>query len=133
MHHPRSLAAIRNFQFAAFMLVANRLLATIACVLLFISWIRYDRPLMILGAGVALLSMILVLTQWISASRTGCPLCMTPVLAPKTCMKHRRARAFLGSHRLRVAMAILFKSRFRCPYCNETTSLAVRETLRRSH
>ena len=115
------------------MLVANRLLATIACVLLFISWIRYDRPLMILGAGVALLSMILVLTQWISASRTGCPLCMTPVLAPKTCMKHRRARAFLGSHRLRVAMAILFKSRFRCPYCNETTSLAVRETLRRSH
>ena len=29
----------------------------------------------------------------------------------------------MGSHRLRVALAILFKNRFRCPYCNETTAL----------
>ena len=51
---------------------------------------------------------------------------MTPVLAKKDCTKHRHARTFLGSHRLRVALAILFRNSFRCPYCNESTILEVR-------
>jgi hypothetical protein len=52
---------------------------------------------------------------------------MTPVLAKKRCAKHRRARTFLGSHRLRVAMAVIFTKSFRCPYCHESTALEVRE------
>lgn len=133
MHHPRSLSAVRNFRLAAFMLVVHRLLAPAACALLFVSWIFHDRLLMIIGAALMLFSMVLVVAQWVAATRTGCPLCMTPVLASKACVKHRRARAFLGSHRLRVALAILFRSRFRCPYCNETTTMEVRETVHRSH
>ena len=31
-----------------------------------------------------------------------------------------------GSHRLRVALAILCKNQFRCPYCNESTRMEVR-------
>lgn len=82
-----------------------------------------------IGVGLVIFSMALVIAQWIAASRTGCPLCRTPVLAPKACMKHRRARTVFGSHRMRVAFAILFKNRFRCPYCNESTVMEARETL----
>jgi len=35
----------------------------------------------------------------------------------------------MGSHRLRVAMAIMFKNRFCCPYCNESTVLKLPDTL----
>ena len=36
----------------------------------------------------------------------------------------------MGSHRLRVALAILFKNQFRCPYCNESTALELRHSPR---
>jgi hypothetical protein len=80
-----------------------------------------------IGMGVAALAVLVVIYQWIISSRTNCPLCMTPVLAAKKCAKHHHARTFLGSHRLRVALAILFKNCFRCPYCHEPTVLEVRE------
>jgi hypothetical protein len=48
-------------------------------------------------------------------------------------MKHPKARSVMGSHRLRVALAILFKNRFRCPYCNESTEMEIRERIDRSH
>ena len=58
------------------------------------------------------------------------PLVLTPVLASKDCAKHRRARTFLGSHRLRVALSILFKNTFRCPYCWEKSAMTVRSRRR---
>ena len=61
------------------------------------------------------------------AAKTRCPLCLTPVLATKGCSKHRNARTLLGSHRLRVAMSVLFKGRFYCPYCHEPSVLEVRQ------
>jgi len=39
-------------------------------------------------------------------------------------------RSVMGSHRLRVALAILFKNQFRCPYCNESTALELRHSPR---
>ena len=32
----------------------------------------------------------------------------------------------MGSHRLRVALRILFRGSFVCPYCNEPTSIEAR-------
>jgi hypothetical protein len=74
---------------------------------------------------------LVVLMQWLIAARANCPLCLTPVLTAKDCAKHRNARSFLGSHRLRVALEILFRNCFRCPYCGESTALEVRT--RRGH
>ncbi len=133
MHHPRSIPAIRRFRVAAYLLACNYLLALIAAGMLVHSLLSDNRQWIMAGTGLVILCMILVVAQWIAACRTGCPLCRTPVLAPKTCMKHRRARTFVGSHRLRVAVAILFKCRFRCPYCNESTAMKLRETLHGPH
>lgn len=131
MHHPHSVSAVIRFRFAAILLLCSRLCVPIAASLLVYAVVACNRHLTIIGAGLAVLAVLLVILQWIAACHTGCPLCRTPVLAPKACMKHRRARTFIGSHRLRVALAILLKSQFRCPYCNESTSMELRNTLYR--
>ena len=132
MHHPSNVSSIFRFRIAALLLVFNFLLALVTVFVLGSSMLIYNRPLMAIGSGLAVFCMLLVVTQWIAGSSTACPLCRTAVLAPKACMKHRRAEKLLGSHRLRVAAEILFRNRFRCPYCNESTALELRETIRRS-
>ena len=126
MHHPRSTSAILRFRLAACLLVGNCLLAGVAGYLLVRSLMTQNFQWTMIGSGFVALILLLVIAQWIAASRTRCPLCCTPVLAPMRCAKHRRARMLLGSHRLRVALAILFKNQFRCPFCNEVTGLEVR-------
>ena len=132
MHHPRSISSARRLRIAGILLLGSRLLILVSGGLLLVSLLDNDRLLMILGSGLLIISFMLIIAQWIAASHAGCPLCRTPVLAPMRCMKHRHARSFLGSYRLRVAFAIMFKERFRCPYCNEPTAMDVRETLRGS-
>ena len=132
MHHPRSISAARRLRLACMLLLGSRLLTIVAGGLLLFSLHAHDRHLMILGSGFLVIGCMLIIAQWVSASHAGCPLCRTPVLAPMRCMKHRRARSLLGSYRLKVALAIMFKERFRCPYCNESTALDVGETLRSS-
>ena len=132
MHHPRSISAARRLRVAGMLLLGSRLLTMIAGGLLLCSLLANDRHLTILGSGFMVIGLMLIIAQWISASHAGCPLCRTPVLAPMRCMKHRRARSLLGSYRLRVALAIMFTERFRCPYCNESTAMDVGETLRSS-
>ena len=95
--------------------------------ILIYSIVIHDDELTLWAMGLVLLTTLTVILQWLIASRTCCPLCLTPVLAAKNCAKHRHARSFLGSHRLRVALAVLFRNSFRCPYCHEPTALEVRE------
>lgn len=127
MHHPRSNTAVLRFRLAALLLVGNGVVAVVAAGLLIQSLMSHDRRMTIIGGSMMILVFLLVVVQWLVASRATCPLCRTPVLAPMRCTKHRRARSLLGSHRLRAAMAILFRKQFRCPYCNESTLMELRE------
>ena len=130
MHHPRSISAARRLRLASFLLLGNRLLILPAVGMLLVSFFANDHYLTILGAILMGVSFLLLLAQWIVASRAGCPLCRTPVISSLGAMKHRKAKRFLGSYPLRVALAITFKEQFRCPYCNEPTGMQVRERLR---
>jgi uncharacterized membrane protein len=132
MHHPRSISAARRLRIASLLLLANRLLILAAAGMLLGSLATNNHRLMIIGSILVAISLVLIIAEWITASRAGCPLCRTPVLAPMGCVKHRKARRLLGSYKLRVALAIMFTERFRCPYCNEPTAMSVRETLRSS-
>ena len=129
MHRLRSRSAVVRFRIAALLLCARFVLYPATAGLLAYSLIITNRHLMMLAIGLAGLAVMTVLLQWIVAQRTNCPLCITPVLANRQCSKNRRARTFMGSHRLRVALAILFRNSFRCPYCNEPTVLEVRNRL----
>jgi putative copper export protein len=126
MHRLRSRSTIHRLRFAALLICAKCVMIPVSGVLLAYSIVVHDDELTMIAMGLVLLTMVVVFLQWLVAARTACPLCLTPVLAKKDCMKHRHARSFLGSHRLRVALAILFKNSFRCPYCHEPTILEVR-------
>lgn len=124
MHHLHTRSAVVHFRLAALLLLVIGLLVPVAIGVLLQSLLANSPRSALIGSGLVTLSLVLVIPQWVAGSRTGCPLCWTPVLAPKYCTKHRKARKFMGSHRLRVALAILLKNQFRCPFCNESTALA---------
>ncbi len=85
-----------------------------------------DPSLTKIGIVLIALTVLIAILQFLVGQRTRCPLCMAPVLASKGCSKHRHARTLFGSHRLRVAAAIVFTNSFKCPYCNESAELEVR-------
>lgn len=129
MHHPRSISDVRRLKLASLLLLGNRLLILTAGSLVLVSFFANDQHLMIFGSILVATGLALIIAQWIVASHAGCPLCRTPVLASMGCVKHRKARRLLGSYKLLVALSIIFKERFRCPYCNEPTAVEVRERL----
>lgn len=126
MHHFRSRSTIVRFKAASLLLCSKCLLAPLASGTFIYAILKDDRMLAFIAIGIAAAAVLSAILQWILAARARCPLCLTPVLAPKTCSKHRRARTFLGSHRLRVALSILFKNTFHCPYCSEKSGMKVR-------
>lgn len=130
MHRFASSSIIFRLRAAAFLFCLKCLLVPVVVGLLVYSFVEHDRELTIMAIGLGVLTAILLFVQWMVAVRARCPLCMTPVLANKRCSKHRNARTLLGSHRLRVSLAILFKGRFHCPYCHEPSVLEVRNRLR---
>lgn len=81
--------------------------------------------------GFLLATPVVIVIQWIVASRVRCPLCLAPPLMHKGCSKNRKARTLFGSYRMRVVMTGLFRGYFRCQYCGEPSELKVRE--RRRH
>ncbi|MES2438175.1 MAG: hypothetical protein V4584_03875 [Verrucomicrobiota bacterium] len=126
MHRFQSQSTITRLRSAAFLICLKCLLVPAVVGLLIYSILRDDRQLTYVAIGLGGVTILVIIFQWILASRARCPLCMTPVLATKGCSKHRNARTALGSYRLRASLAILFKGSFRCPYCNEPSVLEVR-------
>jgi hypothetical protein len=126
MHRFQSRSTLIRLRFAALLLGLKYLLVPAAIGLL-IGAIVYDsRHWMLIAVGLGGITILTMIVQWLLAARPRCPLCLTPILASKRCSKHRRAQTTLGSHRLRVALAILFRGRFFCAYCNEPSVMEVR-------
>lgn len=127
MHRFQSQSTIIRLKFAAFFICLRWILVPTSAGVLIYSLVRHDIRMTWIAMGLGAATLLVVFTHWVLASKTRCPLCMTPVLATKQCAKHRHAKTALGSHRLRVALAVLIKGRFYCPYCNEPSMLQVRQ------
>lgn len=126
MHRLGSQSTVHRFRLAALLLCSRCILAPACVCLLIYSMYIGDPKLALIGVGLGVLTFLIVMLQWLISARARCPLCLTPVLANKYCSKHRNARKFLGSYRLRVAIGVLFKGSFLCPYCHEPTSVEAR-------
>jgi hypothetical protein len=126
MHRFQSQSTITRFRLASFLLCLKLLLIPGILGLLAYSIVESDHKLTYIALGAAGGTLMLAVLQFLLAGRARCPLCMTPVLASKGCSKHRNARTFFGSYRLRVALAVLFKGSFKCPYCNEPSVMEIR-------
>lgn len=126
MHRFQSQSIITRFKIASLLLCLKLLLIPGVLGLLVYSILKGDHQLTYAAMAAAAGILLMTIVQFLIAARARCPLCMTPVLATKRCSKHRKARTFLGSYRLRVALAVLFRGSFSCPYCNEPSVMEVR-------
>lgn len=126
MHRLPSKSTVYRFRVAALLLCTRSILGLASVSVLVYSFVREDRMLTLVGIGLGAVTVAAIILQWMLATRTRCPLCLTPVLAKKGCSTHRSARTFMGSYRLRVALAILLQGSFKCPYCHEPTSVEAR-------
>ncbi len=80
----------------------------------------------LLGLNVA--SIILLIIYCPLSSSVRCPLCQGRPIVRSGSSRNWKAKPLLGSHRLRVAGAVIFKNCFRCPHCGEVTAMQARET-----
>ncbi len=127
MHQFRSSSTIFRIRIASALLLLGYPLVVVSLGVLVYALLHNDRELATQVPLLFAVAVVMLIFHWVIARRTHCPLCMTPVLAKNHCSKHRRARKMLGSYRLRVAVAVLVRGKFSCPYCNERSALKVRE------
>lgn len=130
MHRFRSKSVIVRFKFAAFLLCLKYIFPSVAVAFLLASILTNDDGQTHIAISLGGLTLLCMAIQCILARRALCPLCMTPVLANKLCSKHRNAKKLFGSHRLRVAVSVLSKGSFTCPYCHEASEMKVRHRRR---
>jgi hypothetical protein len=72
------------------------------------------------------LAALVFLIHWIFSLRAKCPRCLAGPFRRQGCSRHGSSRSLLGSHRLRVAVSVLFRNHFRCPWCGELTAMKAR-------
>lgn len=130
MHRLPNQQTVSRFRLAALLLLGNRLLVVSLPVLLVYSLVIADHHLTHISLGLIGAPVMLTIILWVLVSRLRCPLCLGLPLAISGSVKNRRAKRLLGSYRFSVALDILMKGYFRCPYCGEFTSVEVR---RRRH
>ena len=126
MHGLSNHHMVRRFRFAALLLLLKWLLMSGFPGLLGYSMWAERRDLTWYALGLLGIGVVVSLAHWIIAARARCPLCLVPSFSHQQCSKHRKALHFLGSYRLFVALAVIFKGYFRCPYCGEPTAMEVR-------
>lgn len=126
MHHLPSRYAVTRFRSAAALLLLKWVLVVSSAVCLGCSALVANRDLAHLAIGLIGLVVPVTLVQWLTATRARCPLCIGHPLAHRACATHHGTRRLFGSYRLRVAVAVLFRGSFRCPYCGEPTVIEVR-------
>lgn len=127
MHRFRSRVTIRRMRTAALALIVTALLVPVSISTLVVSCALNHHEMIVGGAYLMSSTILMIVVQWWCARRTRCPLCMASVMAKNGYSTHRHAKALFGSHRLRVAVAVLMTNRFTCPYCNEKSLLMLKK------
>lgn len=117
---------LRRFKVAALLVVLMFLSSPTALGFLFYGLASGEYGWLPIAAGVFAAGLFFMVLNFVISSRLRCPLCMVPPLLNLGCSKHQTAETLFGSHRLTVALSILFKSSFCCPYCGEPTAMEVR-------
>lgn len=125
MHYLKQRSLARAFWRSSFAyLLAFMSLFVTAGVVVYTYLQRSDENLQLLVIAI-IVSLFLWILQWFTADNCKCQLCQADVMRSSQCSHHKTAKKFLGSYRLRIAIAVLFKRMFRCAYCGAQFQLRV--------
>jgi hypothetical protein len=126
MHHPRHLRGIWSFRAAAVLFLFKCVLFAAGLAYMLMAACAQNFAWVLIGMILIGLSLLSEVIQLFCFAGAKCPLCMMSPLGRHGCAKHKRAIRLLGSHRLPVALSVLFLGRLRCPYCNEPIKLTLK-------
>lgn len=126
MHKLPNKSSIIRFRISAALFCLKTLLIIATITVYAWAFATHDRQLAMIGLWLTGAVVLLFPIRQAIAESCQCPLCRVAVLSPKGCSKNTKAKSFIGSYRLRVALQILLKNCFCCPYCNETTEVVSR-------
>lgn len=126
MHRFQTTTALRRMRLAALLVCARSILLPLTFGGLVYVIVSNNQLVARYVLAIIPVTVVVVIIQILVSARTHCPLCMTPVLGFKSCNKHKKSRTIFGSYKLRVALGVIFFRSFRCPYCNEPTTMQVR-------
>ncbi len=133
MHRLASAEILRKFRIASVVVILTYLSVPTAVVMLGYGLWNHRQDWLVYAGISVVAGVFLAGLNFAMSGRLRCPLCLVPPLLNRRCSKHRTALKLFGSHRLRVAHSILFKDKFRCPYCGEPTAMEVRDRRGRRH
>jgi len=126
MHRLPNSYAVTRFRCTAGLLLGKWALVISAAVTLAYSLCVANNALTQLCISLIWLAACVGVVQWLLADRASCPLCMGHPMAHEACSTHRGIHSLFGSHPLRVAISVVFRGWFRCPYCGEPTVIKAR-------
>ena len=127
MHSLPNSSAVRRFRFAALLLLVKWLLVIVSVVFVGYLVIAERKDLSYIVINLMGITLLISVSHWVVSLRARCPLCLVPSFSHQQCSKSRDVRNLLGNYRLFVALDVLCKGSFRCPYCGESTAIRVRQ------
>lgn len=131
MHRLPSHTTLRRFRIASLLVALMFFSAPVALGFVVYCFVSGETRWMAIAGIVIVAGLVCRILNFIISGYLRCPLCMVQPLMDRRCSKHKSAPKLFGSHRLSVALSILLKGSFRCPYCGESTAMQVRERHRR--
>jgi hypothetical protein len=130
MHRLASYQILRRFRIVSLLLLLMFLTLPVAAGFLGYGVFSKDIGLMRMAGMIFGFGVFLKMLIYVMSARLKCPLCLGAPFRNLGCTRHRTAEKLLGSYQAEVAVAVLFKDKFRCPYCGERTVMQVRERRR---
>lgn len=118
---------VKRFRLAALLILAKWLLITGSFPLFGYALLVDRRDLSYLAIGLLGLAGIVSISHLMLGAGTRCPLCFVPSFSHLQQSKSTKASHFLGSYRLFVALGVIFKGRFHCPYCAKNVAVRSRQ------
>ena len=130
MHRHRSRSTLRRFKLLAWHFLFNIFFVAVWVGVLLYGALQDQRHLLIAGVSMMGGWVFSVIVFFVRRSSVRCPLCMAPTWGSQKCVRNTKAKRALGlSYRLGVAISMITKGHYRCPYCGEPFS--ARETRER--
>ena len=127
MHQLPTQGIVRRYRFAALCVVLKWVLIAASAPLLIYAVLTDHKDIALISIGLMLGAGFATIAHLIAGMRARCPLCFVPSFSHQQQSKSSRALHVLGSYRVFVAISVLLRGWFQCPYCGENTAMKARQ------
>ena len=127
MHQLPSPGIVRRYRLAALCVVLKWILTAASALLLIYAVLIDRKEIALISIGMMMGAGFVTIGHLFAGIKARCPLCFVPSFSHQQQSKNSRALHFLGSYRVFVALSVLLRGWFQCPYCGEKTVMKARQ------